>query len=445
MALIGPGGQDQLLKKASNVQFANIASTGTVTADTINEKTTDNGVVVESVTLKDGNIDLTAAAHSLGASIGANNLTIAGSSSTVIIPGNLTVQGTTTQVDTTNLAVKDKNILINDGGTTAGTVGAGLDIEGDSETVVGYVRVGSGDNSLFELKTPGNEGVLTLDINATKTITVAGALNIEGDSAINQDLTTDATPTFAGVTISGDITLTGGAYDVDLADNSSSALSFDAAGKAGILEIVTTNAAEKVSMSGGLDVAGEATLANVTMDNGGALRTTTTTANTLTLQAYDVDGTAYTDFITLTSGDTPTCVIASAVTGTTQSQGDNSTKLATTAYVDTAVNQKVNVTGTTQAIGTVNTVYLANNAGLVTLTLPETVAQFITWKIIGVGAGGFKVAQNASQVIRYDDAVTTTGASGYIQGAQGQSVEIICTTANTGFQVISGIGTVTIA
>ena len=30
--------------------------------------------------------------------------------------------------------------------------------------------------------------------------------------------------------------------------------------------------------------------------------------------------------------------VASAATGTTQSQGDNSTKLATTAYVDTAVS-----------------------------------------------------------------------------------------------------------
>jgi hypothetical protein len=44
-------------------------------------------------------------------------------------------------------------------------------------------------------------------------------------------------------------------------DNESSALSIDTTGKAGILKIVTTNAAEKVTMSGGLDVTGTTTLA----------------------------------------------------------------------------------------------------------------------------------------------------------------------------------------
>ena len=116
-----------------------------------------------------------------------------GAASTVTIPGNLTVSGTTTHVDTENLQVKDKNILINDGGSTANTTGAGLDIEGDGASVVGYMRVGSGDNANLEFKAPGNAGVLTLDINATKTLTVAGALNVEADSIINQDLSTNST------------------------------------------------------------------------------------------------------------------------------------------------------------------------------------------------------------------------------------------------------------
>ena len=58
--------------------------------------------------------------------------------------------------------------------------------------------------------------------------------------------------------------------------------------------------------------------------------------NTLTLAAYDVDGTAYIDFITFTANNTPTCVLSGDVTGTTQSANDNSTKLATTAYSDAA-------------------------------------------------------------------------------------------------------------
>jgi hypothetical protein len=62
-----------------------------------------------------------------------------------------------------------------------------------------------------------------------------------------------------------------------------------------------------------------------------------TATNTLKLRGYDVDGTAYVDILTITSANTVTAVLAAAVTSTTQSPNDNSTKLATTAYVDNAV------------------------------------------------------------------------------------------------------------
>ena len=65
--------------------------------------------------------------------------------------------------------------------------------------------------------------------------------------------------TFVGITPGGDITTTAAAYDWDLVDNNASALSFDAAGKAGIIAIVTTNSSEGVTMSGTLTVAGALT------------------------------------------------------------------------------------------------------------------------------------------------------------------------------------------
>lgn len=64
------------------------------------------------------------------------------------------------------------------------------------------------------------------------------------------------------------------------------------------------------------------------------LQTGDTAADTLKIGAWDVDGGALETFITLTADNTPTCVIASGVTGTTQAPSDNSTKLATTAYAD---------------------------------------------------------------------------------------------------------------
>lgn len=67
-----------------------------------------------------------------------------------------------------------------------------------------------------------------------------------------------------------------------------------------------------------------------------ALNTGDTNADTLKIRGYDVDGASYVDFLTVTAGNTPTCVLASSVTGTTQAANDNSTKLATTAYADAA-------------------------------------------------------------------------------------------------------------
>lgn len=69
-----------------------------------------------------------------------------------------------------------------------------------------------------------------------------------------------------------------------------------------------------------------------------ALNTGDTNADTLKIRGYDVDGATYVDFLTVTAGNTPTCVLASSVTGTTQAANDNSTKLATTAYVDAAAS-----------------------------------------------------------------------------------------------------------
>jgi len=68
----------------------------------------------------------------------------------------------------------------------------------------------------------------------------------------------------------------------------------------------------------------------------GSLKTGDANADALTLAAYDVDGAAYTTFVTFTAGNTPTCVLSGDITGVTQAANDNTTKLATTAYVDTA-------------------------------------------------------------------------------------------------------------
>jgi hypothetical protein len=103
------------------------------------------------------------------------------------------------------------------------------------------------------------------------------------------------------------------------------------------------------------------------------------------------------------------------------------------------------VTGTSQAMA-VNNGYTANNAGLVTLTLPTTAAYGSILAVVGKGAGGWKIAQNASQLIHFGSASpTTTGTGGSLASTnQYDVVYLLCTVANLEFTVTQSIGNITI-
>ncbi len=101
------------------------------------------------------------------------------------------------------------------------------------------------------------------------------------------------------------------------------------------------------------------------------------------------------------------------------------------------------VTGTSQAIA-VNNGYIANNAGLVTLTLPATAAIGDSFTIVGKGSGGWLVAQNAGQSIHLGSQVTTTGVGGSLASTNRYDcIEVVCITADTEFSVTDGFGNIT--
>lgn len=99
-----------------------------------------------------------------------------------VITGDLTVDGTLAFLDVDNLQIKDKKIEINKGGTTAGTIDAGLSILGDSDTEVGYYKVDTSDNSLLTLKAPtGN--ILTINTPVNSTIDISNDFTIDSSGS----------------------------------------------------------------------------------------------------------------------------------------------------------------------------------------------------------------------------------------------------------------------
>lgn len=96
------------------------------------------------------------------------------------------------------------------------------------------------------------------------------------------------------------------------------------------------------------------------------------------------------------------------------------------------------VTGTSQSMVS-NTGYIANNVALVTLTLPTLSAVGDLLEVVGKGAGGWLIAQNAGQTIHLGNTSTTTGAGGSLASTDRRdAIYLVCTAANTEWTVGCG-------
>jgi hypothetical protein len=101
------------------------------------------------------------------------------------------------------------------------------------------------------------------------------------------------------------------------------------------------------------------------------------------------------------------------------------------------------VAGIAQAMA-VNSGYTANNAGLVTLTLPASAVYGSVFKVVGKGAGLWKIAQNAGQTIHFGSVNTTAGVGGSLAATfQYDAIELVTTVVDTEFTVQSSIGNIT--
>jgi hypothetical protein len=153
--------------------------------------------------------------------------------------------------------------------------------------------------------------------------------------------------------------------------------------------------------------------------------------------------------VTLTSGQiliggttSPAAGTLTAGTGVSIANGNNTITINSLGGGLTWTD----VTGTSATMA-INNGYLADNAALVTLTLPATAAQFSVIAIAGIGAGGWLIAQNANQKIIFGSKTSTTGVGGSLASTNANDcIYLIATVggASTTWTVLNAVGNITI-
>lgn len=236
----------------------------------------------------------------------------------------------------------------------------------------------------------------------------------------------DGAGTFSGVTVTQ--------YDVLVGDASNGIVSVAPSATSGVPLVSAGSSANPAF--GTAVVAGGGTGATSFTANGVVISNTTSTGALAALALSSGQ-------LVIGGTTTPAAATLTAGTGISISNGNNSITINSTGGGVTWTD----VTGTTQTLA-VECGYLADNAGLVTMTLPATASQFATITVCGYAAGGWKIAQNAGQSIQLGSATaTTTGAGGYIASTNRYDcVKLLAVVggSSTVWLVINAIGNITI-
>lgn len=207
-------------------------------------------------------LDFAAGNRNLGASIGANTLTIGGATSTVSIPGNLTVQGTLLTKDSQEVNIGDAIIKLNAEETGAPTEDAGIEIERGTGTNVAFLWDETNDYwtvgaqamvaKTFIGSLTGNADTAS-KWAAARTITLSGdasgSVSIDGSSNVTLAVTVDsvaANSVALGTDTTGDyvatLTTSGALNGSGSGEGSAVALTVDSATDAqeGVVELATS-------------------------------------------------------------------------------------------------------------------------------------------------------------------------------------------------------------
>jgi hypothetical protein len=246
--------------------------------------------------------------------------------------------------------------------------------------------------------------------------THAGGLNIGlyGDAA-------NAASNYALAMNNGNI-LSNFAQTWTLADNQANALSFDTAGKTGVLVITTTNGSEEISTTGNLTVTGDAAV------NGGDITSSATTFNLLNTNVLtgNIFGVATAVNAAASAASASTLTYGPAISG-------NTIKLAGTA--SGTVNYTTDVTsGTVNAWQSVTGIVNVSNSGVINLGTSTTATTTAT--VGGAYSGNtLKIASTAGGTVNITTDVTSGVANIFNSVSTGGTVNFA-----TGSDVTINVG-----
>ena len=403
----------------------------------------------------DGTVPLTFTEDTGTATAAANNLNVLGDSA----QGSVT-SGATDTITITNSDASEtqKGVLetSTDAETIAGTstdvavVPTSLKAKLGSQTN-DAIPYGDGDTNAIQWTAAGTDGQLIIaatgaapafaDLTSTgATIAItpgANTLNIEAAAVVPTTFDTDS-----GSAVPA-------ANNLDIVGTAAQGIS-----TSGATNVVTITASDATTTQKGVletstdaeSIAGSATDVAVTPASLGA-KLGTQTSNGLaygggTTAALNWLGEATDGQLLIgNTGSPPTLATLTAGIGITITNGSGSITIdANNGAMDWT---EITVTGPTSMA--VDNGYIANNAGVVGLTLPATAVIGDIIKVDGKGAGGWSIGQNAGQTIHFLAQDTTTGAGGSLASTtQYDCVTLRCITATTDFVVEAAVGNITV-
>ena len=268
---ISVAGNDGISVSGSPITTSGIITLGITNGSIANAKLANSTITIGTTVIALGaastslsgltSLDFAAGARTIGASIGANALTLGGATSTVVIPGNLTVSGTTTTVNTETILLADNIITLNSNATGAATENAGFEIERGTDLNVSLLwdeaanRWTVGTESFvagtFIGALNGNAATVTNGVYTTGSYSDPSWI-----TALNWSKITNKPDPVVTVTLTGDVTGSGNTTLTDLASGTISFATTIAANSVALGTDTTGNYVATVAGSNGISVTG---------------------------------------------------------------------------------------------------------------------------------------------------------------------------------------------